>query len=146
VICDLIDSRFSAGDENVTTVAGDIARPAVAGQVIAEAVSRWGPRGPRLPSAVAPPLEVKDRRARAAPNDVRGPLLLLERQQGSPHVVERQWRIADKGYMLHIAGRLSSPTADLAQCEKPPARLINSSQPPAAPGSAAASRPGKPAR
>lgn len=42
VICDLADSRFFADDENVTTVVGDIASPAVAGQVIAEAVSRWG--------------------------------------------------------------------------------------------------------
>jgi NAD(P)-dependent dehydrogenase (short-subunit alcohol dehydrogenase family) len=42
VICDLAESGFFADDENVTTVVGDIASPGVAGQVIAEAVSRWG--------------------------------------------------------------------------------------------------------
>jgi NAD(P)-dependent dehydrogenase (short-subunit alcohol dehydrogenase family) len=42
VICDLADSGFFDGDERVCTVTGDIASPAVAGQVIAAAVARWG--------------------------------------------------------------------------------------------------------
>lgn len=42
VICDLVDSGFFAGHDRVCTVTGDIASPAVAGQVIDAAVARWG--------------------------------------------------------------------------------------------------------
>jgi 3-oxoacyl-[acyl-carrier protein] reductase len=42
VVCDLVDSGFFAGNDQVVTVTGDIADPASAERVIHEATSRWG--------------------------------------------------------------------------------------------------------
>ncbi len=42
LVCDLADSGYFAGNPDVVTVTGDVAERGLAGQVIAEAVSRWG--------------------------------------------------------------------------------------------------------